>query len=110
MTQALDRCLAVYPLAEFDRLARTLREVRERGPHERQAIRSFFAGATEFVPDKQGRVAVPPKLRDYAHLDREVVVVGSFDHIEIWDAETHRDRDQVGVAAIAEGEGINELL
>src|SRR6516162_8144862 len=76
MTQALDRCLAVYPLAEFDRLARTLREVRERGPHERQAIRSFFAGATEFVPDKQVRVAVPPKLRDYAHLDREVVVVG----------------------------------
>ncbi len=64
MARALDGCLVVYPLAEFDRVARKLQEVRERGARERQAARAFFAGAVEFTPDKQGRVAVPQNLRD----------------------------------------------
>ena len=91
-------------------LAGKLREARERGSRERQAARSFFAGAVEFTPDKQGRVAVPPHLREYAHLDREVVVAGSFDHIEIWDAQMFAERDAAGIASIVEGEGINDFL
>src|SRR5258708_30040303 len=99
MARALDGCLAVYPLAEFDQLARKLREVRERGSRERDAARSFFAGAVEITPDKQGRVAVPQHLREYAHLDREVMVAGSFDHIEIWDTQMFAARDAAGVAS-----------
>ena len=110
MARALDGCLAVYPLAEFDRLARQLREARERGSRERQAARSFFAGAIEITPDKQGRVAVPPNLREYARLDREVMVAGGFDHIEIWDAQLFGERDAAGIASILEGEGINDFL
>src|SRR5689334_12923659 len=72
MARALDGCLAVYPLPEFERVARKLQEARERGSRERQAARSFFSGAVDIVPDKQGRVAIPPHLRDYAHLEREV--------------------------------------
>jgi MraZ protein len=110
MARALDGCLAVYPVAEFDRLAGKLREVRERGTRERRAARSFFAGAVEITPDGQGRVAVPPHLREYARLDRDVVVAGSFDHIEIWDAQMFAERDAEGIASIAEGEGINDFL
>jgi MraZ protein len=110
MARALDGCLAVYPLAEFDRVARKLRDARERGPRERQAARSFFSGATEFTPDGQGRVAIPQHLREYAALDREVIVSGSFDHIEIWDAQRFRERDQQGVASMAEGEGIDDFM
>jgi MraZ protein len=110
MARALDGCLAVYPVVEFDRLAGKLREVRERGTRERQAARSFFAGAVEITPDAQGRVAVPPHLREYAHLDRDVVVAGSFDHIEIWDAQLFAARDAEGIASIAEGEGMNDFL
>ena len=51
MARALDGCLAVYPVAEFDRVARKLREARERGARERQAARTFFAGAVEITPD-----------------------------------------------------------
>ena len=79
-------------------------------PRERQAARSFFAGAVEITPDKQGRVAVPQHLREYAHLDREVMVAGSFDHIEIWDAQMFAERDAAGIASIVEGEGINDFL
>ena len=110
MARALDGCLAVYPVAEFDRVARKLREARERGSRERQAARTFFAGAVEITPDKQGRVAVPQHLREYAHLDREVMVAGSFDHIEIWDAQMFAERDAAGIASIVEGDGINDFL
>jgi len=74
MARALDGCLAVYPVDEFDRLATRIREVRERGGDQRQTARTFFAGAIEIAPDKQGRVAVPQHLRDYAGLEREVIV------------------------------------
>ena len=55
-------------------------------------------------------MAVPQHLREYAHLDREVMVAGSFDHIEIWDAQMFAERDAAGIASIEEGEGINDFL
>jgi MraZ protein len=110
MARALDGCLAVYPTVEFDRVALKLREARERGTRERQAARSFFAGAVEIAPDKQGRVAIPQHLRDYAGLEREVIVAGGFDHIEIWDAQRFGERDLEGIAAIVGGEGIDDFM
>jgi len=110
MTRGVDGCLAVYPISEFERLARQLQDARNRGSHERNAARSYFSGASEFTPDKQGRVPIPANLKDYAHLEREVIVAGSFDHIEIWDAETFRTRDAVGAASIEGGEGVDDFL
>jgi MraZ protein len=110
MARALDGCLAVYPVSEFDRVAAKLREARERGARERQAARSFFTGAVEITPDKQGRVAIPAHLREYASLEREVIVAGNFDHLEIWDSVTFNQRDREGTASIVEGEGINDFV
>src|SRR3954467_5486398 len=73
MARALDGCLSVYPRDEFERVAAKLTAARARCPRERQAARSVFTGAVDFVPDKQGRVAIPTHLREYAGLDREVV-------------------------------------
>ena len=88
MAKALDGCLAVYPLGRVRPASPpTLARARSAGPRERQAARTFFAGAVEITPDKQGRVAIPPHLREFAALDREVIVAGNFDHIEIWDAQ-----------------------
>ena len=109
MAKALDGCLAVYPNAEFARVAARLNDARNRGARERQAARTFFAGAVEITPDKQGRVAIPPTLRDYAALDRDVIVAGNFDHIELWDAQRFREHDRAGTASIVEGEGINDF-
>src|SRR4029078_9943716 len=69
MARALDGCLSVYPLEEFERVAAKLIAARERGPRERQPARSVFTGAVDFTPDKQGRVAIPTHLREYAGLD-----------------------------------------
>ena len=110
MTRGLDGCLMVYTPDEFDRVARNLQELRQRGPRERQAARTFFAGATDFAPDKQGRVAIPQPLREHAGLDHEVVVAGGFDHIEIWDAQRFREHDAAGAASILDGEGIDDFM
>jgi MraZ protein len=111
MARGLDGCLAVYPPAEFQRVAQKLTGARERGARERQAARTFFSGAEPMVPDRQGRVTIPQSLREYAALDREVVVAGGFDHIEIWDAQRFRTRDAEGMAAMAEGaEGIGDFI
>jgi MraZ protein len=110
MAKALDGCLAVYPVEEFQRVAANLQDARSRGATERQAARSYFSGAVEITPDKQGRVAVPPHLREYAGLERDVIVAGSFDHIEIWDAQRFHDSDRAGIASIVEGEGIADFM
>lgn len=109
MARSLDGCLAVYPLEEFAQVAQKLRDARQRGARERQAARAFFAGAVEITPDKQGRVAVPQHLREYAGLERDVMVTGNLDHIEIWDAQRFRERSAVGIASILEGEGIDDF-
>jgi MraZ protein len=110
MTVGVDGALVVYPPADFERVAQKLQAVRERGVRERQAAAAFFAGANEFTPDKQGRVAIPQNLRTLAQLEREVVVAGGYDHIEIWDAERYRERNAAGVASIVSGEGVEEFM
>jgi MraZ protein len=110
MAKALDGCLAVYPVDEFHRVASNLQEARSRGATERQAARTYFAGAVEIAPDKQGRVAVPQHLRTFANLERDVIVAGNFDHIEIWNADAFSRRDQEGSASIVGGEGIDDFM
>lgn len=50
--------------------------------------RVFLSGASSEVPDKQGRVTVPPLLRQYAGLDRDVAVIGAGSRVELWDLPT----------------------
>lgn len=54
----------------------------------RDYIRVFLSGASDEVPDKQGRVTVPAPLRQYAGLDRDVTVIGAGTRVEIWDSES----------------------
>lgn len=84
LTSEGERCLAIWPPAEFERRAREVREASKRDAvsHDRAAF--FFAGAQEVAPDNQGRIAIPPPLRQFAGLaEGPVVVTGNFDHVEI---------------------------
>lgn len=85
IARTVDRCLGLYPPEEWEQVANHARERARLGQRERQAARVFFAGATDVVPDKQGRVAIPQHLREYAGLERDVVVTGAHSRIEIWD-------------------------
>ena len=91
VTRGMDGCLFAYTRADWDRLVdgrlATLDPLSKEG---RRMQRFFFAGAAETELDKQGRVGLPGALLQHAKLDRDVVVAGVHDHLEIWDRDAWR--------------------
>jgi len=87
ITKGQERCLVVWPRGEFEQYAGSLRAAPPTQELARRYSRVFFASAHDETPDKQGRVTIPPALRDYAGLTRDLVVVGADTRLEIWDAE-----------------------
>ncbi len=86
ITKGQERCLYVFPEAEFGRITQALRNAPVTAKSVRDYSRVFFASASDEVPDKQGRITVPPGLREYAGLSRDCVVIGANTRLEIWDA------------------------
>ncbi len=96
----IDGCLALWGPAEFDERARDMKERSKGSATDRAMARVFFAGAQEASPDRQGRIAVPQNLREFAGLNHEVVVIGAYDHVEIWDAEAWQRAKGLGETAL----------
>ena len=84
VTRGIDRCLAIYPLEEWNRLAERVSALPLTDRRARAFRRLVFASAADAVPDRQGRLLIPPRLREYADLDSEVVVTGLNTYIEVW--------------------------
>ncbi len=80
-----DACLGVWTEEGFADVAKRLTEKIREGLAPQDAMRAFSANAAEVKPDSQGRILLPHRLRQFAGLDREVVVIGAIDRIEIWD-------------------------
>ena len=91
-----DKCLGLWTEDDFADVARRLTEKVRAGEAPQEAIRAFSANAHEVRPDTQGRITIPQRLREFAHLERDAVVIGAIDRIEIWDAG--RWGDQSGMA------------
>ncbi len=86
LTAGMDGCLYAYPRGDWERLvASRLAALDPLSRDDRMIQRHFFASAAEGRPDRQGRVMIPAPLARRAKLGREVVVVGVYDHLEIWD-------------------------
>lgn len=86
VTKGLDNCLFLYPLEEWRIFETKLKKLPVSQPKARAFVRFFFSGAAECEFDKQGRILLPLNLREYAALEKEVVVVGVMNRIEVWDA------------------------
>jgi MraZ protein len=86
-TKGQERCLYVFPMAEFQRIAEQLQSTPVTNKAARAYSRVFFASAFDQIPDRQGRITIPPPLREYAGLDRDLVVIGASNRVEIWDSE-----------------------
>ena len=84
LTKGQDHCLVVWPQAQFDEYAKQLRQQAQANARVRAMTRIFFSTAFDESLDAQGRLTVPPVLREYAGLDRELTVVGADTRIEIW--------------------------
>jgi MraZ protein len=86
VTRGQERCLYVFAMDEFVRVADQMRSAPMTSKSARDYLRVFLSGASDEIPDKQGRVTIPTTLREYAGLDRELAVIGAGSRIEIWDA------------------------
>ncbi len=105
MTRGQEHCLFVFPMDEFRRMHDQLRRAPLTSRQARDYLRVFLSGASDELPDKQGRVSIPANLRAYAALDREVAVIGAGTRVEIWDAtawDTYLAEQEVGYADTAE--------
>lgn len=86
LTRGQERCIYVFSQKEFERVHEQMREAPLSSRQARDYIRVFLSGASDEVPDKQGRITIPPALRAYAGLGRELAVIGAGTRAEIWDA------------------------
>lgn len=87
VTKGLDKCLFVYSSEEWSTIEANFRNVSQFSSEARKFARFFFAGASLCGVDKQGRILLPAVLRAYAGLEKEVVLAGVVNRIEIWDKE-----------------------
>jgi len=105
LTRGLDRCLFLYPLKEFDVLAKKLSKLPLSQSDARGFVRVMLTGAIEVSFDKLGRILVPDYLREYASLKKKVTVAGVYDRVEIWDEanwKEYRQKTEKEVGDIAE--------
>lgn len=105
ITRGLDRCLFVYPEAEWHNLEEKVKSLPLTKGDARSFTRFLFSGASECELDKQGRVIVPQNLREYAGIEKDVVIIGVNTRVEIWaqkEWEAYSARAAVSYEEIAE--------
>lgn len=84
VTKGLDDCLFVYPQEAWEELEQKIRQLPM--SKSRSLQRFFLSSAADVTVDRQGRIVIPPVLRSYAQLERDVVVIGVGERAELWDA------------------------
>lgn len=101
VTRWLDDCLVAFPKEEFQEMAQRL--LSKGVTKNRDVQRFLFSAAIEVEPDKQGRILLNATLREHAHLDKEITIIGNMNHAEIWDTRAWNERqqktDREGIAA-----------
>jgi len=103
VTKGLDGCLFAYSISEWKNFEEKLRSLPLSNKDARAFSRFFFAGATDCILDKQGRFLIPSNLRDFAELEKDLIIVGMNSRIEIWAKSKWKSVDeQISADEIAE--------
>ena len=87
ITRGYDKSLIIYTADAFKRIAERAEALSPTDPENRALLRLTYSGAGEAVPDRQGRILVPPFLREYAGINGDCAIVGVGHAIEVWSAE-----------------------
>lgn len=101
ITKGLDNCLFIFSMDEWKRLADEIKSL----PRSKSVAmqRFYFGSAQEILPDKQGRILISQNLREYAGIEKDVVVVGALNRAEIWSKEKWKNVcDELSPESIAE--------
>jgi MraZ protein len=102
-----ERCLAIWPTSAFVEMTKSVRSASSSQLDVRDYQRMLASGASNETPDKQGRITVPPDLRSYAGLDKDCVVVGAIDRVEVWNPAAWEQYSAAKEPAFAE---LNQTL
>jgi len=94
ITNELDPCLVVFPMAQWLEEEKRIQALPDFVPETLQYKRFYLSGAQECPMDRQGRVLIPPSLREHAQLYREALFVGLLEKFEIWSPEQWRPRPE----------------
>ena len=91
LAMGVDECLAIYPQETWNRFTEKFAAL---PMSQSAAMRPLFANASKCELDSQGRIVIPQKLRKYAGLEKDAVIIGVNDRAEIWSAETWNAREE----------------
>lgn len=91
VTRGQERCLYLFSAAEFEQVHDRIRQAPLTNKQARDFLRMFLSAASDETPDSQHRITIPPPLRAYAGLEKELVVTGVGAHAEIWNAQAWAD-------------------
>jgi MraZ protein len=89
----MDQCLVAFPMPVWRQLEERILKDAKKNDFMRRFRRVFIGGAHECTCDKQDRILIPPALRQYAGLNKEIALVGVLDHFEIWSREKHENEE-----------------
>ena len=90
INRGFDKCLALYPMKTWEPLFAKVNGLNDFNPQQREFKRAFLNGATYVEPDTAGRILVPPSLKVYAELKRDIVLMATGDKLEIWDSNKYK--------------------
>ncbi len=96
-TRGQDPCVWIYPLTEWKKIEDELRSLSSVSGVHRTFIRQIARSATPSTCDKQGRITLSPSLISYSHLDKEALIIGMINKIEIWNPETLKNVDSENI-------------
>ncbi len=99
MVSRMDNCLVAYALDAWREIESRILSLAEKSDSMRRFRRVFIGGAFECTGDRQGRILIPPSLRQYGKFEKEIVMVGVLDHFEIW---SRKNWEQENVAMEAD--------
>jgi len=109
MVSRMDGALLAYPYDEWRKIETRILSLAEKSENMRRFRRVFIGGAFECSCDKQDRILIPQNLRQYAEIDKEIVLVGVLDHFEIWSRKSW-DRENIHLEKDMKKEGVrNEI-
>lgn len=106
LTEHLDGCLALWTPSEFEVQGQQMLERATRSRRDRNLARMWASASQEVEIDRQGRMAIPSRLRQYAALQGDVFVLGANDRVELWAPE--RWEETVGPEELRLSEGIDD--
>ena len=90
INRGFEKCLTLYPLKNWDPIYANLSKLNDFDPKVREFRRYFLNGATQLELDSAGRILLPPNLKEYAGLEKDIVLASAIDKIEIWSTENYK--------------------